>query len=600
MLADPDLLRYYFAELTALREEGRSFALHHPEIAAALDLTGQEDQDPQVARLVESFAFLTARIRREFDAGFPLIPAALLEQLYPQLAAPLPAMGVAQFDVAPAKYALLQNVTVARDTMLFARLDAGVECRFRTSNALTLWPLRPREPALVPASDLDVEGAGAGVLSALRVTLRCEGELNFAKVKAGKLRFFLDGDTATRFALYDLLGAHCTGVAAARADGRPVRMPALHPCPSGFAPDEAILPLPPTGQHGYRLLQEYFAFPTKFLFFELDGFDPAVFGDANAVTLYFLFDERPGRQLMIGPETLRLNCVPMVNLYPRTSEPIRVDHLRSEYPLQPDSRNPAASEVHSVSAVTRTAAVAGTAAVPPYFRVGALPAANDLRWLARRKPAAPGLEGTDLVLAFVDAQLQPQRPADSVLFAQLLCTNRRLTRELTLATPLEIEADLPIRRITLTGSLTAPQDPPMAGGRLWQLVSQLSLNKLSLDRGEASLDALKQLLELYAGGQEQTIGRRQINGISGIATRPATARLEQRSWRPMVRGIEIDLALDPVAFAGGSAILFGEVLDRFFALHASINSFTRLAIRRDQQQERWRQWPSRSGAKPLL
>ncbi|WP_033919622.1 type VI secretion system baseplate subunit TssF [Sphingomonas sp. 37zxx] len=600
MLADANLLRYYFAELTALREEGRSFAQQHPDIAAALDLAGNEDQDPQVARLVESVAFLVARVRREFDAGFPLIPSALLDQLYPQLAAPLPAMGVAHFEVAPEKYALLQNVTVPRDVALFARLDAGIECRFRTSSAFTLWPLVPQDIALMPASDLDVRGAGPSVLAALRVTLRCSGTLNFAKVKPGKLRFFLDGDTATRFALHDLLGAHCIGVAAAAGAGKARLVPGLLPTAHGFEPDEAILPMSAVGHHGYRLLQEYFAFPAKFLFFDLDGFDPAAFGDADAVTLYFLFDDRPRGQLTISPESLRLNCVPIVNLFPRTSEPIRLDHVRSEYLLQPDARSPAASEVHSIASVTRTAAPAGEAAVLPYFRVGTAAAASGLRWLGRRRPVSTGmLEGTEMMLAFVDPNLDPGVPADKVLFAQMLCTNRRLTRELTLATPLQIESDLPIQRIALTGAMTAPHDPPMGGARLWQLVSQLSLNKLSLDRGDASRDALQQMLMLYASGPDQATNR-QINGITRLATRPTAARLRTPSWRPLVRGTEIELTVSSFAFAGGSALLFGAVMERFFALYASVNSFTRLALCRDQQQERWKEWPNRAGAKPLL
>lgn len=599
MLADADLLNYYFAELAMLREEGRNFALQHPEIAGALDLAGTEDQDPQVARLVESFAFLTARIRREFDAGFPLVPSALLEQLYPHLAAPLPAMGIARFEVAPAKYALLQNVTVRRDAALFARLDPTVECRFRTSSDFTLWPLVPKDAALVAAKELDIRGVGSNILSALQVTLVCSGDLDFTKVKPGQLRFFLDGDTATRFALYDLLAAHCVGVAATNAAGEPQRMPGLAIRPVGFEPEEAILPLSRTGQHGHRLLQEYFAFPAKFLFFELDGFDPGSYGNADAVTLYFLFDAHAPRQLAVAPDSLRLNCVPIINLFPRTSEPIRLDHLRSEYLLQSDARNPAASEVHSVTAITRTAAPARDAAVAPYFHLGAPRAHDGLRWIARRRPAAGALEGTEMMLAFVDANLDPGVPADTVLFAQLLCTNRRRTRELTEATPLEIESDLPVQRIVLTGNLTGAADPPLGGARLWQLVSQLSLNKLSLG-GEMRLEALRQILELYAVTQDHVAIRRQISGMRSLETRQIAARLQQCSWRPLVRGTEIELCVEPANFAGGSALLFGAVLERFFALHASLNSFTRFALRRNHQQERWKEWPNRAGAKPLL
>ena len=41
--------------------------------------------------------------------------------------------------------------------------------------------------------------------------------------------------------------------------------------PVGFGADEGMLPYPDRSFVGYRLLQEYFALPEKFLFFDLRG-----------------------------------------------------------------------------------------------------------------------------------------------------------------------------------------------------------------------------------------------------------------------------------------------------------------------------------------
>ena len=88
--AQEELLRYYLAELTYLREMGSAFADQYPKVANRLELSPDESPDPHVERLLEAFAFLTARIQRNLDQQFPEITTALLELLYPHYLAPVP------------------------------------------------------------------------------------------------------------------------------------------------------------------------------------------------------------------------------------------------------------------------------------------------------------------------------------------------------------------------------------------------------------------------------------------------------------------------------------------------------------------------------
>src|SRR3954466_8248748 len=92
-----DPLAYYRRELDYLRNAGREFAIKHPEMAGRLELGGMESPDPHVERLIESFAFLSGRLRRDLDSEFPQIAGALLEALHPNLMAPVPAMTVVRF-----------------------------------------------------------------------------------------------------------------------------------------------------------------------------------------------------------------------------------------------------------------------------------------------------------------------------------------------------------------------------------------------------------------------------------------------------------------------------------------------------------------------
>ncbi|MBV9791735.1 MAG: type VI secretion system baseplate subunit TssF, partial [Chloroflexi bacterium] len=102
-------------------------------------------------------------------------------------------------------------------------------------------------------------------------------------------------------------------------------------------------------------------------------------------------------------------------------------------------------------------------------------------WHARRLPYRHGsLPGTEMLLAFKDLMFNPQTPAAQTVYVHALCTNRHLAEQLVPGTRLQFEQAAPLRRITCLDKPTAQVTPPLRGGSLWRLVSQLSLNHLSL------------------------------------------------------------------------------------------------------------------------
>ena len=140
-----DLFRYYENELRYVRKQAADFALKHPRAARRLmlgtDPSTEECPDPHVERLIESFAFLTARIQRQIDSEFPQFTSALLNVLYPHLLQPVPSMSVAQFVVDPEQGLPLSGFTIPRGARLFAQTETGALCRFRTAAPVTLWPV---------------------------------------------------------------------------------------------------------------------------------------------------------------------------------------------------------------------------------------------------------------------------------------------------------------------------------------------------------------------------------------------------------------------------------------------------------------------------
>lgn len=597
---DDDMLRYYLDELSYLRSMGADFASSYPKVAARLELQPGECPDPHVERLIESFAFLTARIQRDLDADFPEIAAELLDVLYPHYLRPIPSLGVARFDVDPERGKLTSGYEVPRGTPLFAHAERGAICRLRTCYPVTLWPLTVTEAEVEEPDRYDFTSGLPDVTALLRLRLESQTD-PFEVLGVDRLRFHLTGDPVLVGRVYELLLVDLKGVVIAPGGGAaPFHLPPSAVQPVGFAEDEALIPYPRSSHPGYRLLQEYFAFPDKFHFVDLEGLAGRARGTATDVL--FLLRRRPGR-LPVRPATFALGCTPVVNLFAKTSEPIRIDHRQIEYRLVPDMRREKTTEIHSVVSVSGSSDASDQAReyAPFYSFTHAMQRRGQKAfWHARRVPAQGDKLGTEMLLSFRDLDFRPALPPDETVFAHVLCTNRGLAAELPAEEPLlQTDEALPVRRIVCVRKPTRPLTPPLGGQALWRLVSHLSLNYLSLEGGEAGLRALQEILGLYCFSDAPSL-QRQIHGIRGVTPRKVVRRMGDAAWKGFCRGTEITLTFDESQYVGSSAFLLASVLNRFFALYASTNSFTQLAIQRVGREGEWKRWLPMAGAGVVL
>jgi type VI secretion system protein ImpG len=598
-----DLLRYYKDELTYLRRMGGEFAALYPRVATRLELGRDECADPQVERLLESFAFLTARLQRDLDGEFPEITTALLGVLYPQFTAPVPSMAVARFDVDPEQGKLTTGFTLPKDTPLFASTPQGHTCRFRTSYPVTLWPLEVADAAFEGTGQFNFLDTMTNVAAVLRLKLRCLGG-TLADLSLRRLRFYLSGDAALASALYELLFCHVRGVAVLHDEGgeaRPVYLPPDSILPVGFADDEDVLPYPPQAHPGYRLLQEYFAFPEKYLFFDLDHLDE--FRRGTTLDLVFLLDRAPAEYLGVSRETFSLGCTPVVNLFHKTSEPIRLDHRSLEYRLIPDKRRERTTEVHSVVSVSASSNDSErTRRFEPFYSYNHAMEGAEHRafWHARRQPSLnKDIPGTEVFLSFHDLDFRPAQPPAETVYAHTLCTNRELATQLPAGAAFQIEEQAPLFGVSCLSKPTFPVQPPLRGATLWRLISHLSLNHLSLSDESDGLHALREILKLYSSADYPST-RQQIAGLVGMECRKVVRHVGQEAWRGFCRGTEVTLTFDEDMYVGCGALLLGAVLNRFLALYASVNSFTQLRIKSRQREGVWKQWPPTVGEKTVL
>ncbi len=612
-----ELLEYYEGELSYLRQMGVEFARRHPGIAARLQFDGQPSVDPHVERLIEAFAFMAARVHRRIDDDFPLLTESLLNLIYPRYLRPVPSMTVVECQLDPAQGKSHAGTVVPRHTELVSHATlGGLPIRFQTSYEVALWPLQVSEAEWRQPNRLQRpvrSTGGSPVAAAARVRLQCVGDASLSQMGLRQLRFFLSGDPATMYPLYELLASRCMEIQL-QDPGDPKHIVSLDPAHlrmTGFETGEDVLPFDRRSVDGYRLLQEYFAFPEKFLFFDLHGLEVLREGHfTRELDLVFLFApfERTERQqlleLGVTQGTFRLGCTPAINLFERTAEPILLSQTRAAYPVTPDSRHPEAVEVYAIDEVVATnPQMRMSVPLKPLvsFQHGSRTAGEGLYWSATRTvPSGGDHRPSTMQISVVDLQSRMQQPEADVLSVRCTCTNFDLPTRLSFGTATgDFEAVGAGAAKTVTALLrpTPSIKPPGADGQLWRLVSLLSLNYLSLS--ETGLPALQEILRLH-NFAESEVPQQQIGAIRALRTSPHFAMVASDYGISPARGTAVEIDLDEGQFTGGGAFLFGAVLDRFLAGYASMNSFTQLTVCSSLRKEPLGRWPPRAGSQVLL
>ena len=592
MLADDDLIEYYKRELSYLRRQGADFSARYPKVASRLAFGGAESPDPHTERLIEANAFLAARVHRDLDREFPQVAAALLESQCPSLIQPVPSISVAQLALDPTQGKVTAGYRVPRHTVLVARTASGETCRMRTAWDNVLWPL----------SITDVRLSGA---SNLCLKINCTEGLTLNELALDSLRLHLHGDWMSTMPLYDLLVSAVVGVEVTDAEGIVHHLPRSAWREVGYENDQAVLPNPPHAATAYGLLQEYFSFPGKFHFFDVTGLAGRL-GSGSKFELRLKLDRGARGLRGLDSQSFKLGCVPIVNLFNRTSEPITIDHRHHEYLLVGDRQFESSTEVHSIlSVVASDPDAERPQRIPSFGALDTPPLGTTLGeanhpgvfWSARREASLrANISGSDMFLSFVDPNNTRSTPSEPVVFAHLLCTNRRLASQLRPQARLRAENVSSALQITCLYEPSEQRDPPLAGATLWRLVSLLRLNHQSLVGGHNGVQTLRDMLTLFSSNSARDLA--QIKGVRSLEARSVTARLGTDAWRGFCRGTEVQLDFDETAFVGGSPLLLSAVLARFFALYTTVNSFVRLTARRNGED--WKRWEPMCGHQHLL
>lgn len=609
------LLEYYERELAYMRQSGAEFQKKYPAVAGRLLLEPDRCADPHVERLLEGFAFLAARIHLRLDDDLPELVQGILEVVYPHYLRPIPSMTIAEFTMDESRANTGGPVVIPPGTELVAQRSVdGVACKFRTSYPVALWPIEVNECVWRRPEQIPFPLRLSDSSAALRLVLKARKGVSFSSLGLDQLSFYLAGEPSITLSLYELLSHNLLQIFVRNPDqqhGSAIPVGKEHFRPMGFSPEESVLPYTPRSFQGYRLMQEYFSFHEKFLFFRLEGLAEKVeaTGAEESLELLFYFSSFEIAERMqllevgVTRDSVRLHCSPIINLFSHLAEPVLVSQKQHEYAVMPSVRNRSHVEVFSIDAVSATNPSRRTSlSLPPLFeRHFQQPKDSSAYWRSTRRysPLEPR-NPSQIYISIVDTDGELMEPEAEILSVKCICTNHDLPSQLPFGSSqgdFSLENVPGVEKVRSLHRPTASYSAPGMAAQAWSLVSQLSLNHLSL--GEDGLPALKEILRLHNFAKTANL-EQQIAGILSMHTERRIALMQSEFGSAAVRGMRVELELDESHFVGGGAYLFGAVLENFFGLYVSMNSFSQLVLRSKRRKEALGEWKPRAGSQTLL
>ncbi len=604
--------KYFEREYQNLKAAGQEFAQQYPEIGKELGLDPSSQLDPFVERVLEGFAFLAGRIHARLDDDLPEFTGALLEQLFPHFLRPFPCCAILQATCNPGVAA---PIVIPRGshirTPMREYLDLGekAEFTFRTTRDLIVRPMQLTEATLE---------ATEHSTSALLLKFKLERNVAFEMLKLENLSLYLYGpdSLSLKHTLFLYLSKYVSDfhvIAEQSGKKQSQKMSCTVSVPELFnelqfddgshdsvripidmqeeGERNALLPFARQVFGGYRLLQEYLAFPEKFHFIEIKGLDQAVVEKSvSQFTLKIDFDRPYPIEYRPAKENLRLHCSPIINLFDGEAEPVVTSNQLPEYRIIPKLSRPKSMEIYSVNQVVGTDL--NTKESTPYLPItshtaGAMDELQQkkLRFFSQVRRETENEMARTYLRLFGVAEGHDYFQKESLL-VQATFSNGFLpgfSKE-TISEPIDFPVGVGAENILAPSAVLRCPD---RANFLWTLIAHLSLSYTSL----AETETLKKILHLYNWSREHNNrNAKRINAIKQVAPPVRRRMLYSGS---MIHGIQIELTVDVREFINeGDLFLFGLVLSKFLSQYVTINSFVILIITDSESNKKYTWTPN--------
>jgi len=578
---------YYTHELQALRILGAEFSEKNPGLSSFLARKGQ---DPDVERLLEGFSFLTARLRQYMDEELPEVSHTLAQLLWPNYLRPIPSYSILKYTPSS-----VDTITLVKrgEEVMAVHPENEESCTFRTCY----------DTEVLPLDIVDANYYTHGEKSIIELSFETLNDITLDKFSFESLRFYVGDHEHLSDNIFLYLMNYVEDIEvnlSKNTIAKKLKKNALTAV--GFGKNEHILPTVKNVFSGYILIQEYFCYRDKYHFIDLAGLDTLQrFGKetlekSRSFTIKITLSEKLKITKKITKDNFQLYCTPIVNLFEAEAEPIRKS-LQEEYEVRPSGLSYMHSEVYSINSTH-----GWDSRINKYHKY--LPfesfehTKENTEYYYTRVKLSTDESRTKTYIRFNSTTGQNLYEDDVTVSLNILATNRDLPStleigDISLATSKSTVSKLSFENITVP---TKSYVPPIRGDFLWRIVSNMSLNYLALD----NIQTLRSVLEAYDFiGANDMLQKKQteslLNGLESISYETSDMIFKGLP----IRGVTSKLKLNSNKFSTlGEAYILVNILNEFFSLYCTVNSFHKLEVIVDKKARF--SWKPRMGKQALM
>ena len=592
--------KYFEREYNFLQAAGEDFAKKHPTLGSRLRMSERERKDPFVERLYEGFAFLAGRIQERLDDEFPEIAGGILEILFPNLLKPFPSCSILQLksklgaiskpilvkkgseiQTTTGKYKVRYKVYAGvSDKSRLTEKDEPAEFVFRTTQDVLVRPMK--------LEDVIVEDSPKGN-TILKLKIQPDRNVDYDSLKMNNFHFYIQGAASIKYELLFFLTNFVSSVSIKElTDRNPsyteiknyrIEIPELY-TDDYSVQDNSILPYSKQTFAGYKLLQEYFSFPEKFFFIQINGLEQyKSSGQSLPFEIKIDFNARIVKEKWPTLKNIALHCTPIVNLFSRSTEEVVVNQRLPEYYIVPYIDRRKSREIYSVDKISGISE--NKIEQYKYIPISSHdiletsdPDYNYKRFFSvfRRTQVS---DMTEAYIRLFGPSMEADDFPKETLSIQATLSNGFLPASYlevgVIKEPIDFPAGIEATNITIP---TDVLEGPDKSNYLWALIANLSISYTSL----SDVETLKSILNLYNWFKiHNHPNKKRIDGIKKIDKPKVISKIKNRS---IIRGIEFHITIDPNEFehGRGDIYLFGLILNKFLSQYVTINSFIQLKI----------------------
>lgn len=537
---------YYNNELHSLKTGLDKFINKHQSIFSdiknSVDDISDGNIDSYLEKIVNSFAFLTARLKYQNDNLFNEIAKKLITVIYPEIMEDVYCRGLIKFNIDNLK-SNLQIYKIHKYQEFLTYDKDGNDIKFSVKNNETLIPA---EILHISLSDFDLQNPGKYI----KIDIDVFGEIYDGTI----IKFYVLNNK--KFSIFDSIVSCICGRKCKICDE------------SGelIFDSEIIYDLIDSDYNQYSLLKEYITFSDRFLYFSIRFKEIK-----NKKIFVYVPVDKDLVDYDISGSNISFNVLPIYNVYKKYTDPIIYDNKKLEYLLIPNAKKHKYERISKIINVIHSDKKNySSKIIPNYFSVNKQ---ESFYWISR-DVKNPEYDGCDKYISFIDTGINYSKYNDSVFYAEVLCTNRNINNTVNTFSKFTMETGIPITKISLINGLYKSENIKFSYNFFLKFLLMVNRNYFTfLDKDDDIKSKLDRLLEIFHDTYTKNV---YFSDIDKLILKKKSKRVGDQVWRGVISGYSIDIFFKDDF--SGSKILFGVVIANIFNRAISINSFLEVRI----------------------